>query len=94
MTYPSNGNEEAGGRSNEEDRTNPVDALQLLSQICRREIQLEKKRNKNKGNGDKWQIQPKNPSLSVVSVVQTSHGLDGISHPSDILRKSSTDHGP
>lgn len=45
MTYPSHGNEEARGRSNEEDRTNPVDALELLSQICGLEIQLEKKRN-------------------------------------------------
>lgn len=33
MTYPGNGNEEARGRGDEEDRPNPVDTLQLISQI-------------------------------------------------------------
>lgn len=94
LTYPSNRNEKACRRSNEQDRTNPVDALQLRPQIRRLEMQNEKKRNKNISNADERQIKPEDPSLSIVSLFGTKHGLDGTTHPSDILRECSADHGP
>lgn len=65
MTYPGYRDQETGCGSDEEGRANPINAFQLLSQFRRLEIQLEKERNKDKGNTNEWQVDPEDPSLMI-----------------------------
>lgn len=65
LTYPGDRYQETSCGSDEEGRANPINAFQLLSQFRRLEIQLEKQRNEDKGDANKWQVDPEDPSLLV-----------------------------
>ncbi len=51
-TYPCDWNKEARWGRDEDERTDPVDALELHDPRALFEVQFEKERDKNKGNTD------------------------------------------